>query len=342
MNISKSDFKIIFHKMINSDNQIVNKYIKNLSLNGKTGDEQIDEIIKNYNSSYILRVINKINNKVLSGGNDQTSQEEPKKTEELKLIDTLSDTPVKEPMKVIKIVDSSNGTVTQVPVENKAIARNVVNPREQQVDSVTSSEMPSVIPTEQLSATSSEAPVRESETFMKLDSVTSSEMPPVIPTEQLSATSGVRDVTATTTSTEIPEPVTKSEISEIFIQDNKQKHTTLKMTVKKLIEQLKVKSSLLKQKESELTTKETEIDNRQKIIVQAEDDIRRKLEEMGKQVDELKKQKEQLVTEVEGLKNESVKLKDSMSEIEVDLNNGLALTETDSKPAQSLLAKIFG
>jgi hypothetical protein len=367
--------------MISSDNQIVNKYIKNLSLNEKTGDEQIDKIVKNYNSSYILRVMNKINNKVLSGGENQTSQEEPKK-DQVKILDIVSETPVnKEEIKVINIVDNNNGVISQVPIEkivskpvSKPVSRLVdtvtssempsVLPIEQLsatssddlapkpvskmvekvIDSVTSSEMPSVLPIEQLSATSSDVPnIRESETFMKADSVTSSEVPPVIPSEQLSTTSYInhdRNANATTTSTEIPEPVTKSELSDIFIQEKIQA-PTIKMSVKDLIEKLKVKSTLLKQKESELKSKETELDNRQKIIVQAEDDSRRKLDEVNKQVDDLKKQKEQLTIEVEGLKNESAKLKDSISEIEV-VNNDLVLTETDSKPAQSLLEKIFG
>lgn len=56
--------------MINSDPQNINKYIKNLNLNNNTGDVDIDKIINNYNSNYILRVINKINNKILKGGTD--------------------------------------------------------------------------------------------------------------------------------------------------------------------------------------------------------------------------------------------------------------------------------
>lgn len=74
MNINKSDFKIVFNKMMNSNNQNINEYINNLNINGKTGNEELDKIVKNYNPSYILKVMNKINNKVFLGGNNQTEQ----------------------------------------------------------------------------------------------------------------------------------------------------------------------------------------------------------------------------------------------------------------------------
>jgi hypothetical protein len=64
MQISKPDFKIIFNK-IKSNPENINKYIKNLKSNGKTEDEDIDNIITKYNSDYILKVINKINQSIL-------------------------------------------------------------------------------------------------------------------------------------------------------------------------------------------------------------------------------------------------------------------------------------
>ena len=279
MSISKYDFKIIFNKMINSDNQTVNKYINNLSINGNTSDEQIDKIIENYNSDYILRVMNKINNKVHRGGANQNKM-----------------------VKDISIVDSNNSTIRKVSV-------------------VPSSEMPPNIPSKQMGDTSLD------------DSITSSEMPPNIPSSQMGDTT-------TFTELPVPVPVTNSELSEIF-SPKKKKKSTLKMSVEKLIEKLKLKSKLLKKKEFELKYKETELDNRQKNIVQSEDDSKLKLDDINKQISDLKKQKEQFISEIKDLKTKYVRLTDTVSEIEVETNNDLSLTETNSNPIQSLLEKIF-
>ena len=307
MSISKSDFKIIFNKMINYDNQTINKYINNLSLNGNTSDEQIDKIIENYNSSYILRIIKNINNKIHIGGASPNNM-----------------------VKDITIVDSNNSTIRKVPVAPSKKPQNIPSRRlkdtfSRRFDDTSSDDYGILKPT----------------AFMQDDSVTSSEIPQNIPSRRLDDTSS-DDYSGTTILTEIPVPVpvTKSELSEIFLP-KKKKESNLKMSVEKLIDKLKLKSKLLKEKEIKLKYKETEINSRQKKIVQSEDDSKLKLDDINKQINDLKKQKEQFVIEIEDLKNKYCKLNDSISEIEVDTNNDLSLIETDSNPIQSLLEKIF-
>lgn len=358
MNISKADFKIIFHKMVNSDNNTVNKYIKNLEINGITGEQNIDKIIKNYNPGYILKVMNKINKKVLTGGEDATSQEEKKednKISSINIVDNVSGTISSIPVeKTVDVVSSEVNTPKVVSdVDLSAASSDMTKVADNNL-STTSSEMPVEVPKveAELSATSSEMPpvVKESEQiFIKSESVTSSEVPDVIASENMSSTSSVFPGIMTSTSTEIPEPVSKSEIAEIFVSEKnaeakpevKKQEPTIKVAAKELIEKLKVKSKLLNDKEAELKAKESELDNRQKIIVQLEEDGRRKLDEVNKQLEDLRKEKEDLTNQVNGLKNESDKLKDSLSEIEVNTND-ILLTDTESKPVSSILSKLFG
>jgi hypothetical protein len=356
MNISKSDFKIIFHKMMNSDNQIVNKYIKNLTSNGKTGDEDIDKIIKNYNSEYILKVINKINKKVLVGGDEPTSQEAPK-TEVVTIPASKPDENKNKKLESINVVDNVSGKVSTVPVEQTKNTNGSASVTSSEVSSifaeqpkavsdlsVTSSELPKMVT--DLSATSSEMPLpRDSKQpesiFIKSESATSSDLPPSIQSEQMSATSSVVPGLITSTSIEIPEPVTKTELADIFVPEKKEEKTSIKLSIKELIEKLKVKSKLLNDKEAELKNKENELDNRQKIIVQLEEDSKRKLDEINTQLNELKTKKEQLNTEVNNLRVDSEKLEESLSDIQLS-EADLKITETESKPVASLLNKIFG
>jgi hypothetical protein len=77
MKITKSDFKIIFNKIINSSHQENINLLQNLSNNLISGDSQIDNLVANYSSEYISKIMNKIlNNPIVSG---QTSEEEPVK-----------------------------------------------------------------------------------------------------------------------------------------------------------------------------------------------------------------------------------------------------------------------
>jgi len=332
MNISKSDFKIIFHKMMNSDNQIVNKYIKNLTSNGKTGDEDIDKIIKNYNSEYILKVINKINKKVLVGGDEPTSQEAPK-TEVVTIPASKPDENKNKKLESINVVDNVSGKVSTVPVEQTKNTNGSASVTSSEVSSIFA-EQPKAV--SDLSVTSSELPKMVTDL-----SATSSDLPPSIQSEQMSATSSVVPGLITSTSTEIPEPVTKTELADIFVPEKKEEKTSIKLSIKELIEKLKVKSKLLNDKEAELKNKENELDNRQKIIVQLEEDSKRKLDEINTQLNELKTKKEQLNTEVNNLRVDSEKLEESLSDIQLS-EADLKITETESKPVASLLNKIFG
>jgi len=105
MKISKSDFKIIFNKIINNSKQENLNLLQNISNNSISGDNQIDQLIGNYSSEYISKTINKILNNNIVGG--QTSEEETNKNTSLINLG-LSETSI-EPPKSINIEDMTGG-----------------------------------------------------------------------------------------------------------------------------------------------------------------------------------------------------------------------------------------
>jgi hypothetical protein len=264
MNISKSDFKIIFNKMTKTDSRNVNNYIKRLNITGKTGDNNIDKIIQNYNPNYILSVMNKINNKVLLGGNQpQTQQFSDTSTEanNHQHSKTLSDTSI----------DASN------------------QPQSRQ---------------------SSDTSINASNQYQ---------------TQQFSDTS-------------------ISNLDYTDTDESKEDTSSIKMSIKELLIKLKTKSNLLKKKDLELEEKETYLNKRQQTLLKLETDTNNTLKELGKDIDVLNKQKEELVSEVQKLRMLGDKIKDNISEIDLDFNNRY-LTETDSETdsgsINELLKKLF-
>ena len=105
MKITKSDFKIIFNKIINNSNDKNMKILQNLSNNSNLGDSQIDNLVNIYSSDYVSKVINKILKNNLIGG--ETSEEPPRKNSSL-LDLPLSETSI-EPPKFINIIDMTAG-----------------------------------------------------------------------------------------------------------------------------------------------------------------------------------------------------------------------------------------
>lgn len=104
MKITKSDFKIIFNKIINNSNDKNMKILQNLSNNSNSGDSQINDLVNTYSSEYISKIMNKILKNNLIGG--ETSEESKKNSSLLDL--PLSETSI-EPPKFINIIDMSAG-----------------------------------------------------------------------------------------------------------------------------------------------------------------------------------------------------------------------------------------
>jgi hypothetical protein len=119
MKITKPDFKIIFNKMINKSNQDNLNLLQNISNNSLSGDYQIDQIIGNYSSEYISKVMNKILNNGLIGG--QTSEEEPRINNNKSLI-ALSETESSiVPPSNINIINMTAGTITESTIPGSTI-----------------------------------------------------------------------------------------------------------------------------------------------------------------------------------------------------------------------------
>ena len=120
MNISKSEFKIIFNKMMSTSNDNNRKMISEISDKGKTGNNQIDAIINNYSSEYIAKIMTKIINRGLVGG--QTS-EDPKddntKPKQAVSILSASETSIIPPS-TINIIDKVTGSIDKPSVISKS------------------------------------------------------------------------------------------------------------------------------------------------------------------------------------------------------------------------------
>ncbi len=112
MSISKSEFKIIFNKMMKTSFDDNKKIINKISNTGKSGDEQIDSIINNYSSEYINKIMNKITNRGLVGGNtseaNSTNQNKPASTG-LPLISVSESSVV--PPKTVEIINKVTGSI---------------------------------------------------------------------------------------------------------------------------------------------------------------------------------------------------------------------------------------
>jgi chaperonin cofactor prefoldin len=137
MIIGKNDFKIIFNKMINNSESQNNKLIKNISSNNYSGDNEIDQVIKTNSSHQVLKIMNKIMNKVImAGGDNGTSQV------------TSSENPVM----AVPSATSSDMPAMMVPSATSSDMPAMMNP------SATSSDMPAMMVS---STTSSEIPVSD-------------------------------------------------------------------------------------------------------------------------------------------------------------------------------------
>ena len=124
MKITKPDFKIIFNKMINKSNQDNLNLLQNISNNSLSGDYQIDQIIGNYSSEYISKVMNKILNNGLIG--DQTSEEEPRINNNKSLI-ALSETESSiVPPSNINIINMTAGTITESTIPAGTITESTI------------------------------------------------------------------------------------------------------------------------------------------------------------------------------------------------------------------------
>jgi len=102
MKISKSDFKIIFNKIISNSNDKNMQILQNLSNNYNSGDYQIDNLVNTYSSEYISKIMNKILKNSQIGG--ETSEESKKNTSILDLTETSIQTP-----NFINIIDAIGG-----------------------------------------------------------------------------------------------------------------------------------------------------------------------------------------------------------------------------------------
>lgn len=229
MSISKIDFKTIYNKMINSDKNTVKKYINNLNRYGKSGDNQLDMLVNNYSSNYVTKVMNKINAKVLVGGNDGAASTNSGIKHLFPATETES---TAEPINSVSIVNSSTGITSRIPVTN--LAASSQNSSTKYESSETSSEMPLL----EQSDISSESPVLGTNDL--ISSNTSSEMPSELPV--LSTTSSENPVVE-------PKPV------------------DMKLSVSEMIEKLKHKAMLLKQKEDELKSREARLEELERNVV---------------------------------------------------------------------------
>lgn len=305
MSISKSDFKTIYNKMINSDNTTVKKYINNLNRYGKTGDARIDELVRNYSPSYVTKVMNKINTKILVGGSNGSNDSGVNG-----LLPETTERSTENNMNGISIVDNANGTVSQVPVtsvSSPSRSSPMMTPPSRSSPMVTS-------PSRHiLSDTSSEMPsLGNTETTL--------EMPSFVNLPQSPSTN---DLISSNTSTEVPSINLHQELSTTSENPVVESKTIdMKMSVSEMIEKLKHKAMLLKQKEDELKSREA------------------RLEELERNVVDKRKQKEDLDSEIEILQNQQNTLKTNIGEIEQLLTE--SEIEPGTSFLQNIVNKVTG
>lgn len=273
MKLSKSEFKILLGRMNNSDRNSIKKYIKNISNTGHSGDSTIDRIINSYSPNYIYRIMNKINNRILVGGSETESENNPL---------AISDTEKTPKMDSITIVDNKAGL------------------------SATSSEMPEPVSESKLSETSSEMPFLQNPRAEPIGlSATSSEMPGSVSESKLSETSEIfisnqpaKKEEMIVTTTEIPPTETK-------------KSDDIKTVLSKLREKsrlLEEKERYLNNREAELKRLEQELSGKRESVnneVEAQrsrwGEERRNIEE---NISKLQQEKQLLTDSVSDLKSE--------------------------------------
>lgn len=231
MSISKSEFKIIFNKMMKTSFDDNKKIINKISNTGKSGDEQIDSIINNYSSEYISKIMNKITNRGLVGGN--TSEANP--TNENKPVSTglplisVSESSVVPP-KTVEIINKVTGSIDKpvsTQVSNSTTSSEVFIPSSGSSDkkdlgaSPTSSNViSSVVPS---STSDIFMPVKSSETSNANTSATSTVVPnSVVPSTTsdifIPAKSGSnKNENMSVTSSAVPNSVVPSTTSDVFI-----------------------------------------------------------------------------------------------------------------------------
>ncbi len=231
MSISKSEFKIIFNKMMKTSFDDNKKIINKISNTGKSGDEQIDSIINNYSSEYISKIMNKITNRGLVGGNtseaNSTNQNKPASTG-LPLISVSESSVV--PPKTVEIINKVTGSIDKpvsTQVSNSTTSSEVFIPSSGSSDkkdlgaSPTSSNVVStVVPS---STSDIFMPVKSSETSNANTSATSTAVPnSVVP----STTSDIfipakpasnKNENMSATSSAVPNSIVPSTTSDVFM-----------------------------------------------------------------------------------------------------------------------------
>jgi len=142
MKITKSDFKIIFNKIINNSNDKNIQILQKLSNNSNSGDYQIDNLVNTYSSEYISKIMNKILKNSQIGG--ETSEESKKNTSVLDLTETSI-----EPPKFINIIDVIGGADDKVSTQTNNSFYNklstfLTRDNTKSKSSATSSELPTI------------------------------------------------------------------------------------------------------------------------------------------------------------------------------------------------------
>ncbi len=360
MDINKSDFKTIFNKMVNWNAAENENFIKSISLYGKSGDRQIDNLIDNYSPFYISKVMKKINKKILIGG---TTSEQPSEQPASTNVENLSVTeaPIDVPS-TINIVDNVSGNVQQAPVEPlvPAVNLNVPSlvpvkipsleepaqpsagisdllmmpaPSQEGALSETSTEMPGALPVnpEKLSETSTEMPTLTQQNPAHEEAKPESKS--ILDYFFGANTTEKPESESTQTTTEIPAPSVAVAVPE-------QKNENVQLVVKDLIEKLREKSVVLKEKESLLRSKESELLEREKEVARLEAEAKARIEELNNSVANLNTQKSSLESEVSGLKSDQEKYLNNLSEINLNLKD-IGVTNTEDNATQSFLGSLF-
>ncbi len=240
MNISKSEFKIIFNKMMHTSYDENMRMIKKISNEGKTGDEQIDTIINGYSSEYINKIMNKIINRGLIGGqtSEQPNDQKPSSNSNLVVPGLSASATSVVPPSTVAIIDKVTGSIdkplsvskqsdstTSSDVFMPASPTSPTSEKKDLVSSATSSAIPSNI----VQSTTSDVFIASKPKESNTDSATSSVMPSsIIP----SSTSDVfisskqkQSNTDSVTSSVMPSSIIPSTTSDIFIPVNSVKES---------------------------------------------------------------------------------------------------------------------
>jgi hypothetical protein len=72
MNITKPDFKILYNTISNLSYENITSMMNNIKLK-KSNNNNLDDLVKRYDSNHIVDIINKINTKILFGGKNEAN-----------------------------------------------------------------------------------------------------------------------------------------------------------------------------------------------------------------------------------------------------------------------------